>query len=504
MGGASAGSDDQKGERRGGEARSPDFRASALLVASAPAASASASKGVHSLFAANGTLAGHGNATAITNTTTISHNELASTSTDSSSGAVQSSTGTYFVVDPTSETACNTYLNNNEHYTVAINSLVWDDSDGIPDPNVCGKKISVTNTATGITVIGTIRDNSAQAAWTALSQDMYLATGADLDYGEFPMTYFLLNATGTNTLASANATTSAVVSSSIVAGSSSVQSSTSVAVDLKASSLSSVASSTVESTSSSASESSSSVKTSSYATPTPTPTPTSTYVAPTTTSSSYDWESAASVSSASAYEASVASQSSADQEAWASQSSKSAQEAEASSKSAAEAWAYAASTSSAAAAAASSKSQQEQWAAEASSSSAQQEQWAEESSKSAAAAKAKATQSSSSGSSGSGKTYTGGQATYFYQNGVAGACGTVHKDTDYVAALQTEMYANGANCGKTITLTSTATGQSVTVTVADECPTCDGTTYVDLSESAFLQIGTVSEGMVPMTWQFDD
>ncbi|KIJ46576.1 hypothetical protein M422DRAFT_249726 [Sphaerobolus stellatus SS14] len=32
-------------------------------------------------------------------------------------------------------------------------------------------------------------------------------------------------------------------------------------------------------------------------------------------------------------------------------------------------------------------------------------------------------------------THTG-TATYFFQNGVAGACGTVHKDTDHVVALR--------------------------------------------------------------------
>ncbi|KIJ22575.1 hypothetical protein M422DRAFT_276969 [Sphaerobolus stellatus SS14] len=32
-------------------------------------------------------------------------------------------------------------------------------------------------------------------------------------------------------------------------------------------------------------------------------------------------------------------------------------------------------------------------------------------------------------------THTG-TATFFFQNGVAGACGTVHKDTDHVVALR--------------------------------------------------------------------
>lgn len=48
------------------------------------------------------------------------------------------------------------------------------------------------------------------------------------------------------------------------------------------------------------------------------------------------------------------------------------------------------------------------------------------------------TASSSSSSSASSKTFTG-EATYFYQNGVAGACGTVHSDDEKVVALMTTM-----------------------------------------------------------------
>ena len=58
------------------------------------------------------------------------------------------------------------------------------------------------------------------------------------------------------------------------------------------------------------------------------------------------------------------------------------------------------------------------------------------------------------------------------------------------------MYDNGANCGRSITITRTDTGQSVTATVADECPTCENGTSLDLSEGAFEQIATKAEGMV--------
>jgi expansin (peptidoglycan-binding protein) len=65
-----------------------------------------------------------------------------------------------------------------------------------------------------------------------------------------------------------------------------------------------------------------------------------------------------------------------------------------------------------------------------------------------------------------------------------------------ICALQTTMYADGAHCGKKIQVTRTDTKESMTVTVADSCPSCEGEGYVDFSESAFLKLGTIDEGMV--------
>ncbi|KIJ55743.1 hypothetical protein M422DRAFT_151163, partial [Sphaerobolus stellatus SS14] len=88
-------------------------------------------------------------------------------------------------------------------------------------------------------------------------------------------------------------------------------------------------------------------------------------------------------------------------------------------------------------------------------------------------------------------------ATYFYQNGVAGACGKVHKDSEKVVALQTKMYANGGHCGRTIVITDTKTGKQATGVVADECPTCDGAGSIDLSESLFKEFAPTSQGVFP-------
>jgi hypothetical protein len=101
---------------------------------------------------------------------------------------------------------------------------------------------------------------------------------------------------------------------------------------------------------------------------------------------------------------------------------------------------------------------------------------------------------------------TGGFATFFYQNGVAGACGTVHSDNDFIAAIDGDRYGNlGAKsslCGKKVKLTNANNKKSVTVVIADACPTCKNGNSIDLSSGAFKQIATLDEGMVPITWSF--
>ncbi|CEQ38672.1 SPOSA6832_00128, partial [Sporobolomyces salmonicolor] len=114
----------------------------------------------------------------------------------------------------------------------------------------------------------------------------------------------------------------------------------------------------------------------------------------------------------------------------------------------------------------------------------------------AAAATAKS-YSSSSSSSGS---YSG-QATYFYQGGVAGACGTVHSDSDYIVALDSAMYGSGGYCGKSLTIYGN--GKSVTASVADECPTCASSGSLDLSLAAFEQLASTDAGVVSITWSWN-
>ncbi|KAG6898373.1 hypothetical protein C0992_009048 [Termitomyces sp. T32_za158] len=114
------------------------------------------------------------------------------------------------------------------------------------------------------------------------------------------------------------------------------------------------------------------------------------------------------------------------------------------------------------------------------------------------------------------ETHAGGFATYFYQNGVAGACGTVHKDTDFIAAIDEARYGNSgvrsSLCGKQVKITNPANKKvretvipqvSVVVTIADDCPTCNNANSIDLSKAAFQQIATLEQGMVG-NWQKGD
>ncbi|WVW80146.1 hypothetical protein I302_102121 [Kwoniella bestiolae CBS 10118] len=113
--------------------------------------------------------------------------------------------------------------------------------------------------------------------------------------------------------------------------------------------------------------------------------------------------------------------------------------------------------------------------------------------------------SSAASSSGSSDVKTGGFATFFYQGGNAGACGTVHSDSDKVIAIDSNGYWSDFSqpsqyCGKYITITNTNNGKTVTAMVADVCPTCVSDNSLDLSVGAFTEIASEDDGSVPITW----
>jgi len=104
---------------------------------------------------------------------------------------------------------------------------------------------------------------------------------------------------------------------------------------------------------------------------------------------------------------------------------------------------------------------------------------------------------------------TGGYATFFYQGGNAGECGTVHSDSEYGIAIDANGWwsnyqssSSSPYCGKQITITNSNNGKSVTATVWDVCPTCVSNNSLDLSVAAFNAIASEGDGMVPITWQW--
>jgi expansin (peptidoglycan-binding protein) len=103
------------------------------------------------------------------------------------------------------------------------------------------------------------------------------------------------------------------------------------------------------------------------------------------------------------------------------------------------------------------------------------------------------------------ETFTG-SGTFFYQNGVAGACGSVHKDSDAVVALDTRLYGDtgvaSPFCGKQVKITNVKNQKSVFATVADACPTCNSRESVDMSVGAFTQIADEATGEVTINWNF--
>ncbi|KAJ7046840.1 RlpA-like double-psi beta-barrel-protein domain-containing protein-containing protein [Mycena alexandri] len=104
----------------------------------------------------------------------------------------------------------------------------------------------------------------------------------------------------------------------------------------------------------------------------------------------------------------------------------------------------------------------------------------------------------------SGSLVLGGFGTWFTQGGVAGACGTVHSDSDFVVALETKTYAKGANCGRKIQVIDASNGKSVQGVVADECPTCTNSESVDMSLAMFEKLAALSVGEFSIKWQFLD
>jgi rare lipoprotein A (peptidoglycan hydrolase) len=55
-------------------------------------------------------------------------------------------------------------------------------------------------------------------------------------------------------------------------------------------------------------------------------------------------------------------------------------------------------------------------------------------------------------------------------------------------------------CGDQVQITNLNNGKTVTVTVADDCPTCENANSIDLSVAAFEALDDLSVGEFPISW----
>lgn len=82
-----------------------------------------------------------------------------------------------------------------------------------------------------------------------------------------------------------------------------------------------------------------------------------------------------------------------------------------------------------------------------------------------------------------------------------GACGWTNSGNDKIVAVTYANWNGGANCGKTISITYN--GNTQQATVADLCPTCGGSSDLDMSWGLFSALGgTADQGVFQMSWSF--
>lgn len=110
-------------------------------------------------------------------------------------------------------------------------------------------------------------------------------------------------------------------------------------------------------------------------------------------------------------------------------------------------------------------------------------------------------------SSGGGEVFSGGQATYYHQNGNPGACGNWNNDGAYIVAIDQARWGGSfgqqsATCGRWVRITNTDNGRQVTAQVQDVCPSCRDSNSLDLSVAAFQALGDLSQGVLPISYVF--
>ncbi|KAJ6496448.1 RlpA-like double-psi beta-barrel-protein domain-containing protein-containing protein [Mycena sanguinolenta] len=96
-------------------------------------------------------------------------------------------------------------------------------------------------------------------------------------------------------------------------------------------------------------------------------------------------------------------------------------------------------------------------------------------------------------------TYFSGDATFYYPDGNVGACGAPMQNSDYIVALSSAHYHDGAHCWQHLNVEYN--GINIDVTIGDLCPGC-ATEQIDLSSGAFSGLADLSLGVIPVVWNF--
>ncbi|KAH9988553.1 RlpA-like double-psi beta-barrel-protein domain-containing protein-containing protein [Russula vinacea] len=92
---------------------------------------------------------------------------------------------------------------------------------------------------------------------------------------------------------------------------------------------------------------------------------------------------------------------------------------------------------------------------------------------------------------------TAGSATLFHPGN--GKCGGTNGDNDVVVAISSQIFDNGAHCGKQVHVSYN--GHSVDATVVDQFP--GGPNDLELSPAVFTNLALSSDNQIEIDWNFD-
>ncbi|KAI0123360.1 RlpA-like double-psi beta-barrel-protein domain-containing protein-containing protein [Xylariales sp. AK1849] len=96
-----------------------------------------------------------------------------------------------------------------------------------------------------------------------------------------------------------------------------------------------------------------------------------------------------------------------------------------------------------------------------------------------------------------------GEATFYGGNLSGGSCSFTTYTLPsglFGTAFSGSAWDSAAHCGECVKVTG-PDGNSITAMIVDQCPECEST-HLDLFEDAFLELGTASEGVISISYEF--